>query len=337
MNAIIQHQAMKALNTFGLESSAMYYSKPEDLNALQGILEDPTYGNLPLMILGEGSNILFKNEFEGLVIHPGMKGKEVVEEDSARITVKVGAGENWDGWVEFALKQGWFGLENLSLIPGSVGASPVQNIGAYGVELKDHFAWLEAWDLHEKKLVRLEKQDCRFSYRNSIFKSEAKARFIICHVAFTLSKKPDLKLGYGRVKEEFDKAGGRTPLDLRKVIISIRQAKLPDPVQFGNAGSFFKNPLVDKTIFNCIRVEHPDIPYYPQGDNQLKIPAAWLIEKAGWKGKRLGDVGTWPTQPLVIINYGKATGQEIFDFSERITEDVEHAFGVALEREVHVI
>jgi UDP-N-acetylmuramate dehydrogenase len=164
-----------------------------------------------------------------------------------------------------------------------------------------------------------------------------KGRYIICHVAFALNKKADLKLDYGTVKEEFHRAGGTSPLDLREVIISIRQAKLPDPEQYGNAGSFFKNPLVDKTIYNCIRVEHPDVPYYPQGDNQLKIPAAWLIEKAGWKGKRLGNVGTWPTQPLVIINYGNASGQEIFDFSEKITGDVEHAFGVTLEREVHVI
>lgn len=337
MNAIYQHKALKELNTFGLESKALYYSKPEDLKALQSILEDTKYRQLPFMVLGEGSNILFRNGFDGLVIHPGMKGVDVVEEDSEHIIVKVGAGENWDSWVEYALEQAWYGLENLSLIPGSVGASPVQNIGAYGVELKDHFAWLEAWDLQENKLVRLHKRDCRFSYRNSIFKEEGKGRYIICHVAFKLGKKPDLKLDYGRVREEFTKAGGSSPRDLRGVISSIRRAKLPDPVRFGNAGSFFKNPLVDKAIYNCIRVEHPNIPFYPQEDYQMKIPAAWLIEKAGWKGKRLGNVGTWPTQPLVIINYGNASGQEIFDFSEKIMEAVEQAFGVTLEREVHVI
>ena len=337
MMRITHDQPLKAMNTFGLEARAAQYARPADVEALRFILANKSYRQMPLLVLGEGSNILFRNDFEGLVIQPGMKGIEVVEEHKEHLLVKVGASENWDQWVAYALEKGWYGLENLSLIPGSVGASPVQNIGAYGVELKDHFAWLEAWDLQENKLVRLFREDCRFGYRNSIFKNKEKGRYIITHVAFNLHKKADLKLDYGKVREEFDKAGGSTPMDLRRVIAAIRQARLPDPAQYGNAGSFFKNPLVDRAIYNCIRVEHPDVPFFPQNDNQMKVPAGWLIEQTGWKGERLGNVGTWPDQALVIVNYGDASGQEIYDFSQKILEDVEEAFGVTLEREVHVI
>jgi len=328
---------MKAYNTFSLDTRAAHYSRPVNLESLSNILDDENYKQMPLLVLGEGSNILFRNDFEGLVIQPGMKGIDVVEENGKAIVVKVGASENWDQWVGYALEKGWYGLENLSLIPGSVGASPVQNIGAYGIELKDYFAWLEAWDLQEHQQQRLYPKDCHFSYRNSIFKNVAKGRYIITHVAFRLNKKPDLKLDYGNVKEEFKKAGGSTPQDLRRIITSIRKAKLPDPAMHGNAGSFFKNPLVDKTIYNCIRVEYPEVPFFPDKDNQMKLPAAWLIEKAGWKGKRIGNIGTWPSQALVIVNYGGATGQEIFDFSQKIVKDVESSFGVTLEREVNVI
>lgn len=334
---IRHNQHLKDLNTFGLDTMAAHFARPADLETLTEILETAKSSQMPLLVLGEGSNILFRNNFEGLVVQPGMKGIEVVEDREAHVEVKVGAAENWDRWVEQALEKGWYGLENLSKIPGSVGSSPIQNIGAYGVELRDHFAWLEAWDLEERKLERMDLRACRFGYRSSIFKNEALGRYIITHVAFRLSKNPDLRLDYGNVKDEFSKAGGHTPLDLRAVISNIRSAKLPDPERNGNAGSFFKNPLVDKTIYNCIRVEYPEVPFFPHEDNQMKIPAAWLIEKAGWKGKRIGHVGTWPSQPLVIVNYGDATGHEIFEFSEKIRDDVEQLFGITLEREVNVI
>ena len=334
---IYHKHPLKGLNSFGLDTRAASYARPENLEALCEILENTRYSQIPLLVLGEGSNILFRKDFEGLVLQPGMKGVEVVEEKGDTLVVKVGASENWDSWVSHAIERGWYGLENLSLIPGSVGSAPVQNIGAYGIELKDRFEWLEAWDLQEKKLVLLDHKACAFGYRNSIFKGDASGRYIITHVAFRLNSKPDLKLDYGKVKQEFTKVNGSTPLDLRKVIIAIRSAKLPDPKQYGNAGSFFKNPIVDRTIFRCIRVEYPDVPFYPDDGNQMKIPAAWLIEKSGWKGKRIGNVGSWPSQPLVIVNYGGATGQEIYDFSEKILEDVERIFGIALEREVNVI
>jgi UDP-N-acetylmuramate dehydrogenase len=289
------------------------------------------------MVIGEGSNILFREDFQGLLLKPSMKGIELIEEANTQVLVKVGAAENWDNWVEYATEKGWYGLENLSLIPGSVGSAPVQNIGAYGSELKDHMAWLEAWDLEKNQPVRLEREACRFSYRNSIFKSEAQGRYIITHVAFILNKIPEFKLDYGNIETAFREAGGSTPLDLRNLIISIRKRKLPDPEQFGNAGSFFKNPLVDRSIFKCIRVDYQDVPNYPEAGNCVKIPAAWLIEKAGWKNKRIGNVGTWPNQPLVIVNYGGATGQEILDFSEKIREDVDRKFGIYLDREVNVV
>lgn len=287
--------------------------------------------------MGEGSNILFTKDFEGLILKPGMKGIELLEEGESEVLVKVGAGENWDNWVEHATQKGWFGLENLSLIPGSVGSSPVQNIGAYGVELKDAFEWLEAWDLEQEKLVNIDHKACQFGYRSSIFKHEARGRYIITSVCFRLSKTPSMKLDYGHLDKAFKAAGGNSPADLRQVVIDVRREKLPDHEEIGNAGSFFKNPVIDRTIFLCLRVEHKDIPHYTEPENAVKIPAAWLIEKSGWKGKRIGNVGTWPTQPLVIVNHGGATGTEIYDFSQQIVDAVQEKFAITLEREVKAV
>lgn len=331
------HFSLKNYNSFGIDVSATLYATPETIEELKGVLDQYDFTNLPYLVMGEGSNLLFKGDFEGVVLNPRMKGIELVEDETEQVVVRVGAAENWDSWVEYATRQGWFGLENLSLIPGSVGSAPVQNIGAYGVEMKNYFAWLEAWDLQQNQPVRLNGEDCRFGYRSSIYKTDARGRYIITHVAFRLNKQPQLQLNYGPVKEAFTKSRGATPMDLRNSIIKIRKQKLPDPGEFGNAGSFFKNPLVDRTIFKCIRVDYPEIPNFHDKENCVKIPAAWLIETAGWKGKRTGNVGTWPTQPLVIVNYGGATGQEILDFSEQIRHDVDKKFGVYLEREVNVI
>jgi len=329
--------SLQKLNSFGIDARASLFSSPESIETLSSLLEGYDYNHQPLLIMGEGSNIIFTTDFEGMIVRPGMKGIEVMEEDDQQVWVKVGAFENWDNWIAVATKNGWHGLENLSLIPGSVGSAPVQNIGAYGVELKDHFAWLDAWDLQQKQMVQFDGKACHFGYRSSIFKNESRDRYIITHVTFQLNKEAKLQLDYGPVKEAFVKASGTSPLDLRDAIISIREMKLPDPKTYGNAGSFYKNPIVDKTIFKCIRVDFPLIPSYLEPENQVKIPAAWLIEKAGWKGKRVGNVGTWPTQPLVIVNYGGATGQEILDFSEQLRNDVDKQFGIWLEREVNVV
>ncbi len=336
--ADLHHQfSLQKLNTFGIAIKTAWFCRPSSLDSLTAILDRDEIRELPLLVIGEGSNILFTSDFKGVVINPGMKGIEVVEDKGEQLLIRVGAAENWDHWVHQATEKGWYGLENLSLIPGSVGAAPIQNIGAYGVELKESFAWLEAWDLQNKKMVKLDKQACKFGYRSSIFKNESPARYIITHVTFRLNRSPNLVLDYGKVRTAFAEAKGKSPGDLRKVIIQIRNSKLPDPAQFGNGGSFFKNPMVGRAIYNCIRVEHPDVPYYPDKENRVKIPAAWLIEKAGWKGHKVGNVGTWPSQPLVIVNYGGATGQEIYDFSEQIVEDVDRKFGVLLEREVKLI
>jgi UDP-N-acetylmuramate dehydrogenase len=337
MNELYKQYSLQKFNTFGLEIQAALFLKLSDLTSLKSLLEQEDIRELPRLVLGEGSNILFTDNFEGLVIHPVIKGIEILEDDGEQLLVRVGAAENWDQWVRHATEHGWHGLENLSLIPGSVGSAPVQNIGAYGVELKDRFAWLEAWDLQIHQGVKLDKQACKFGYRSSLFKEEGRGRYIITHVTFRLNRTPSLVLDYGNIRTAFKEAKGKSPGDLRNMIIHIRNSKLPDPKRFGNGGSFFKNPRVGRAIFNCIRVEHPDIPFYPDAENHVKIPAAWLIEKAGWKDKRMGNVGTWPTQPLVIVNYGGATGMEIYDFSEQILEEVDRKFGILLEREVQLI
>lgn len=329
---------MNSHHTFGVDVKASLFAAPQTLEQLIWLTERYGNANEDLLVIGEGSNLLFTTDFRGLILKPAFSGIRMVSETGEQALVEVGASENWDNWISYALKKGWYGLENLSLIPGSVGASPVQNIGAYGVELKDRFAWLEAWDLLNKGEVRLQPEDCRFGYRSSLFKSVQRDRYIITRVAFKMLKSPDLQLGYGQVREAFNSTGGSTPEDLRKVIISIRSKKLPDPSEFGNAGSFFKNPVLPFSTYENLRHEHPDIPGHPsENRDSVKVPAAWLIEKSGWKGKRLGRVGSWPTQPLVIVNYGGASGQEIFEFSERIRRDVYHRFNILLEREVNVI
>jgi UDP-N-acetylmuramate dehydrogenase len=337
MSYLKHNFSLKAHHSFGTEATASLFAAPHSTEELSVLLDTYDTRNHPFLVIGEGSNILFTGDFEGLVMNPQIRGVEVTEEDDSQVTVRIGAAENWDQWVERAVHSGWYGLENLSLIPGSAGAAPVQNIGAYGTELKDVLAWVEAWDMHQKRMVKLHKNACKLSYRNSLFKTDAQGRYIITHVVFQLSKIPQMQLDYGPVKEIFSRTGGSTPADLRNVIISIRQQKLPDPEEHGNAGSFFQNPLVDKTLFKCIRVDYPDIPSFREKDNQVKIPAAWLIEQTGWKGKRLGHVGTWPAQPLVIVNYNNASGQEILDFSEQVRADVEKKFGIFLEREVQVV
>jgi len=262
MNALHKEYSLKQMNTFGLDIKAARFCSIADLQSLATLLETEEIQELPKLVLGEGSNLLFTDHFEGLVVHPAFKGIEPLEDDGEQLLVRVGAAENWDQWVMHATREGWYGLENLSLIPGSVGAAPIQNIGAYGVEFKDSFAWLEAWDLQKNQWVKLDKTACRFGYRNSLFKQEGQGRYIITHVTFRLSRTPRLMLDYGQVRKAFTDAGGKTPGDLRNIIIHIRKSKLPDPKRFGNGGSFFKNPRIGRAIYNCIRVEHREIPFF---------------------------------------------------------------------------
>lgn len=324
-------------NTFQIESKAGYFSEPEDIGELQALVVYAEQHDLPVLVIGEGSNLLFRNDFKGLVIHPLMKGIQKIDESQSELLVRVGAGENWDNFVSYCVENTWYGPENLSLIPGSVGSAPVQNIGAYGREVKDLVEHVEVFDLQTGNITSLSSQACEFAYRDSIFKHGTPNKYIVTHVVFKLKKHSDLLLNYGNVKEQFDKKKSQNLSSLRDTIIEIRQQKLPDPEEYGNAGSFFKNPVISEALFGKISTEFENIPNYPATKGEVKIPAAWLIDQCGWKGKKEGDVGSWPTQPLVIVNYGKATGEEIYLFSEKIAASVKAKFNIDLEREVRVI
>jgi UDP-N-acetylmuramate dehydrogenase len=293
---------------------------------------------LPVMVLGEGSNILFKSDYNGILIHPVIRGMEIINKDRDSVFVKSGTGENWDTFVEWAVKQGFGGIENLSHIPGSVGASPIQNIGAYGVEVSEVIDSVETIDLMDGHLKSFTRSECDFGYRNSIFKNELKGKIIITGVIFRLSKSPVLKTNYSGISERLKKYKDININTLRIVVTEIRSEKLPDPARIGNAGSFFKNPVIADDEYRKLVSVFPEIPDHPADiPGYRKIPAAWLIEKCGWKGKRTGDAGTWSKQPLVMVNYGNATGKDILKMAEKITEDVLKKFGIKLEREVNVV
>lgn len=291
------------------------------------------------MILGGGSNVLFTRNFDGVVLQNHILGKEVMQEDEDHIFVKVGGGENWHQWVMYCLENNWGGVENLSLIPGSVGASPIQNIGAYGVELKDVFHSLEAIQLDTAQLHTFDRQACRFGYRDSIFKQKAKGKYFITSVTFRLDKQHQLHTSYGAIQTELDRMGVSAPSihDISKAVIHIRQSKLPDPAVIGNGGSFFKNPVVSSSQLAMLQQAYPDIPHYPQADGSEKLAAGWLIEQAGWKGKRLGNYGVHDRQALVLVNYGGARGADIVALSKEIQASVKQQFGVELTPEINLI
>ena len=324
-------------NTFGIDVKASHFSSfqsVEDLKRLLSIEQD-----LPIFVLGGGSNVLLTQDIKARVLKNEITGKEIVHEDQERVTVKVGAGENWHEFVLFALDKNWGGIENLSLIPGSVGASPMQNIGAYGVEIKDVFESLEALNLETLALETFSHQDCQFGYRESVFKRSLKGKYIITSVTYRLHKKHQLNTSYGAIEQELESQHITSPTikDVSEAVIAIRTSKLPDPKEIGNAGSFFKNPVVPKTTLSSIQLEYPDVPFYPIDEEQVKLPAGWLIEKAGWKGKRFEQYGVHKKQALVLVNYGGAKGEDIYALSTKILEDVLHKFNVSLEREVNIV
>ncbi len=290
-------------------------------------------------MLGGGSNLLLTKDVDGLVLKNEIGGIDIVKEDENHIYVKSGAGVNWHDLVMYCVEKGFAGMENLSLIPGSVGASPMQNIGAYGVEIKDVFHELEAYHLYDKTGKTFSADECRFGYRESVFKRQYKGQFIITSVTYRLNKTPVFHTSYGAIKQELE-AMGVAELSIRAIsqaVINIRRSKLPDPAETGNAGSFFKNPQIEKSRFAALQKDHPAIPAFPFDDTFVKVPAGWLIEQCGWKGFRRGDAGCYPKQALVLVNYGGATGQEIFSLSEEILQSVLHRFGIALEREVNIV
>lgn len=324
-------------NTFGVDIACSRFAQPKSIEELTFVINYGIERSLKTLVIGEGSNLLFRAFFDGLVIHPRIKGIEQLDESETEILIRVGAGENWDNFVEGCVDRNWYGTENLSLIPGSVGATAVQNIGAYGVEAKDIIEYVEVIDISTMKPKILSSAACEFGYRDSVFKHGPTDRYIVTHVIFRLLKNGILNLNYGNVKEEFMKSSGKSLTDLRNTIISIRRSKLPDYQKYGNAGSYFKNPVLSMDHLHILQESFENIPNFPAGSSKVKIPAAWLIEHAGYKGIREGDTGTWPDQPLVIVNYGHATGDEIFNFSEKIRQSIIDKFDIQLEREVSVV
>ena len=339
MNQIINNQSLRHLNTFGLEGNAKYFvsiTKKEELSEALALAKNQ---NLATLILGGGSNLLITKDFDGLVIKIENRGITITEENKNTITIKVAAGENWHNLVLYTLQHGWNGLENLSLIPGNVGASPMQNIGAYGVEVKNLIETVNFYNTCTQTWEAYSNEQCRFAYRESIFKQELKNNAVIWSVDFKLKKGAETKIEYGDIKAVLDKKGieKATPKDVCDAVSEIRSSKLPDPAKIGNAGSFFQNPVVHVSVFEAIKSEFGEVPSYPSHQNHVKIPAGWLIETAGWKGKNFGNYGVHERQALVLVNYGGASGIEILNLSKQIQADVKSKFGIDLQMEVNLI
>lgn len=330
---------LKPYNTFGIDVIAKYFASFVSVVELEEILNTPQLLQNRQLILGGGSNILFKNNFEGLVLKNEIKGIKVDAEDAENVYVKVGAGENWHQFVMHCIENNYSGVENLSLIPGNVGASPMQNIGAYGVEIKDVFHQLEAYHLADKELKTFTLNDCAFGYRESVFKRKYKGQFVIVSVTYRLRKTPLFNTSYGAIQQELDAMGVKN-LSIQAIsqaVINIRSSKLPDWKVIGNAGSFFKNPQIPNEKFSELKVFFPNIVGFPVGVDHTKLAAGWLIEQCGWKGYRRGDAGCHAKQALVLVNYGNAKGADIYNLSEEILKSVLEKFGVSLEREVNVV
>jgi UDP-N-acetylmuramate dehydrogenase len=330
---------LKPFNTLNISAKARYFASVRSESELKNILRDPHTADLKIYILGAGSNVLFTDDVDGLILRIEIEGREVIKETDEYVWLKVGAGENWHETVRYCVEKGWGGIENLSLIPGTVGAAPIQNIGAYGVELSDVFEWLEGVDIEGRETRRYNSKECKFGYRDSIFKGELKGIVIVTSVVLKLSKNPELNTSYGAIQSMLKEREITNPdiRDISDIVIDIRNSKLPDPNTLGNAGSFFKNPVVPDTVYERIKEQYAGVPGYPVNENKVKIPAGWLIEETGWKGKVVGDTGTYKQQALVIVNHGNATGQEILELASEIRATVKDQFGIELVPEVNII
>ncbi len=334
-----QNADIRGHNTFGIAAKADHLARFSTVAELRVLLATPEVNGQPHLILGGGSNLLFTRDFHGAVLLNEIPGLEKVREDDDHVWVKAGAGVVWHTFVLHCVEHGWGGVENLSLIPGKVGASPMQNIGAYGVEIKDTFDALEALRIADGEVVTFNKEACAFGYRESFFKRDGKGQYVILNVTFRLNKRPVLNTSYGNIQQELDRMGISAPTlrDVSDAVIAIRRSKLPDPAVVGNAGSFFKNPVVPNELVEKIRATYPDVVAYPAGAGHSKLAAGWLIEKAGWKGHREATHGVHDRQALVLVNYGGATGKEIYDLSEQVLRSVQERCGVELEREVNIL
>ncbi len=336
---ITEFESLRPYNTFGVSAQSRYFAAFQSADQLRELLEDNIVRQNQRLILGGGSNMLFVRNFEGIVLKNELKGIEKIHEDEHHYFVKSAAGEVWHDLVMHCIEANYAGLENLALIPGCVGASPMQNIGAYGVEIKDSFHELEAMHIEDGTVRTFGLSECEFGYRESVFKREQKGKWVILSVTFRLNKRAVLQTSYGAIEEELDRLhlDNVTIKDVAQAVINIRSSKLPDPKLIGNAGSFFKNPVVTSETYKSIQSHHNNAPSFPIDEHHVKIPAGWLIERAGWKGKNLGNFGVHDKQALVLVNYGGATGQQIYDLSTSIIQDVKSKFGVELEREVNII
>ena len=341
MIEIREQFSLKEFNTFGVSAFAKAYIKA---TSLQQLKEAIGYCNgKDIFLLGGGSNMLIKNNIERTVLHVCLKGREVLSNEKGKVSLKVMAGENWHELVLYCIEQNYAGLENLSLIPGNVGTAPIQNIGAYGVELKDVFVSCDVLDIATLEEKTLTREECKFGYRDSIFKNDALGKYVITAVTFELTDLNStddyqLKTDYGAIKEELARLEG--PENIQKVsqaVINIRSSKLPDPKVIGNSGSFFKNPVIEKSQYDDLKSRFPDLPSYPVDDLHVKVPAGWLIDKSGLKGKRYGDAGVHDRQALVLVNHGNATGDEILDVAQKVQNEVKSTFGITIDMEVNLI
>jgi len=338
MLQIQENISLKPYNSFGIDVKASYFAEIFSEADLVRLFKNEIVKSQTLLVIGGGSNVLFTQDYKGLVIKISIKGikSEMIE---GNVLVTAGAGEVWNDFVNYCVGHHFAGVENLSLIPGTVGASPIQNIGAYGVELKDVFESCSAFEIKTGKIKTFTYDDCHFGYRESIFKGELKGQYIITSVTFRLSAEAKINTSYGAIETELLNRGIENPniADVSAAVSHIRVSKLPDPSTIGNAGSFFKNPVIEKYEFADIVAKHPDVVHYPTADDKIKLAAGWLIEQCGWKGKVVGQTGTWKNQALVLVNHGHATGTEVYNFSEQIIDSVKSTFGVTLEREVNIL
>jgi len=332
---IFENHSLKAYNTFGIDCKATFFVLVYSISDLRKIYAEPEFFNLPKLILGGGSNLLLCGDFDGLVVQVDLKGIA----DLGNGLIKVQAGENWHEFVLWSLHHGYNGIENLSLIPGNTGAAPMQNIGAYGVELKEVFVELEAFHIASEEIHVFDHESCHFGYRESVFKNIHKGEYIILSVTLQLRNDGIINTKYGAITEVLNQRGIKNPgpKEVSEAVISIRQSKLPDPKEIGNSGSFFKNPVILKSTFEVIQKKYVEVPSYPVNGREVKVPAAWLIEKAGWKGKRIENYGVHEKQALVLVNYGGANGEDIHKLAQEIQSSVKEKFGVHLQMEVNVI
>ena len=333
--------SLKSLHTFGMDVRTAHFVEYTSVDELEALLVrmQSEWETLPWLHMGGGSNLLFTSDYyQGVILHSAIKGWQVVDEDEECVHLRVGAGVVWDELVAYTVAQGWGGMENLSLIPGEVGASAVQNIGAYGMEAKDLIEMVDTIEIATGTSRTFACEECGYAYRQSVFKSELKGKFVVTHVTYRLQKNPVFHLDYGNIRAELERMGEGISLDtIRRAVIRIRESKLPDPQVMGNAGSFFMNPIVPRAVMEHIREAYPQMPFYEVDTERVKIPAGWMIEQCGWKGRALGRAAVHDKQALVLVNLGGATGREIIALSDAVRHDVKEKFGVDIHPEVNFI